>query len=788
MGVILIAYERESEQNTLDTLLSGRGHRIVRSANGLAALDAARREPPQLVVSDIVLPRMDGFALCRKWKQDERLQSIPFIFYTRRHDDPKYERFALELGAERFLARSVQPDALLTAIDELLLASKKANETTPLPALDTAAIERAHERAQTAAALEKVQALERAQQQQAQVIEHAQQMQANLRAQFGELEGQNQRLAAGEARFRRIFEANPLPMWIVDCATGGFIAVNDAALAMYGYSRAEFLALRTNELAGEEQAAAGMTAHRGKQGAVLKLSIAAREIEFDGRRAELVAAFDLTERIAAESQAREQSAAGRRMMEAVTDGFLLLDTEGRILDANAAYCRLTGYEREALLKMTAGDLEHHSSGETTTRLQLTRASGNGRYEVKHKRHDGTFLEVEVSVGSLDDARGNTVMLVRDVSQRRREQIAQRIGQRQLEFLVDLFRQADSFDEIALIRRMVEQACDATRSPLAFLFFVQPADKTMTLAAWRERGQGHVTVTTAESRPLVKSGLFYECVRARHPASSNDLSWKPQTDGLPDLQRYLAVPLITNDETVAVLGVGNREAGYNEEDQRALVALADGVWRVLQNKRAHAQTLSSLQRIDVALQGMIDALLKLSERHDPYTAGSARRIAALAVAIGREAGLDGERQHALRVAALLHDVGNAAIPPSLLAKPGALNEAETALMRTHVEEGCKLLADIDFGAPIAEIVFEHHERLDGSGYPRKLKGEEIRIEARILAIADVIEAMCSPRPHRPTRGIDAALEEITRGSGVLYDLHLAAACTRLFRQHGFQLPD
>ncbi len=102
MGVILIAFERESEQSALETLLSGHGHRVLKSANGLAALDAARREPPQAIVSDIVLPRMDGFALCRKWKQDERLQSIPFVFYTRRHDDPKYERFALELGAERF--------------------------------------------------------------------------------------------------------------------------------------------------------------------------------------------------------------------------------------------------------------------------------------------------------------------------------------------------------------------------------------------------------------------------------------------------------------------------------------------------------------------------------------------------------------------------------------------------------------------------------------------------------------------------------------------------------------
>lgn len=797
MGVILIAYERESEQNTLDQLLSGRGHRIVRSGSGLAALDAARREPPQLVVSDIVLPRMDGFALCRKWKQDERLQAIPFIFYTRRHDDPKYERFALELGAERFLARSVQPDALLSAVEELLLlAGQKTAQTASMPALDTVAMERAQERAQTAAALERVQSLERTQQQQAQLIERAQQLQGRLRGELVELEAQNQRLAAGEARFRRVFEANPLPMWIRDCATDGCIAVNDATLAMYGYNRGEFLALRTAELASKDKAhekgagagAEGIVTHRGKQGVALKLSIAVREVEFDGRRAELVSAYDLTGRLAAENQLREQTAAGRNMMEAVTDGFLLLDKDGRILDANAAYCRLSGYERDALLQMTAGDLEHHAAGETTTRLQLTRASGNGRYEIKHKRHDGTYIDVEVSVGTPEGDRGETVMLVRDVSQRRREQVAQRVGQRQLEFMVDLFRQADSFDESALIRRMVEQACDATHSPLAYLFLVQPTDRTITLAAWRERGQGHVTVTTAQSRPLANAGPFTECVRARHPTSGNDLSWKPQADGLPDLQRYLAVPMICDDETVAVLGVGNREAGYTEEDQRALMALADGVWRVLQNKRAHARTLGSLQRIDVAMQAMIDALLKLSERHDPYTAGSARRIAALAVALGREAGLDGERQHALRVAALLHDVGNVAIPPSLLAKPGAFNDAESALMRTHVEEGCKLLADIDFGAPIAEIVYEHHERIDGSGYPRGLKGEDIRIEARILAIADVVEAMCSARPHRPACGLNAALEEITRGSGLIYDLHLATACTRLFRQHGFKLPD
>ena len=305
MGVILIAFERESELSALEQLLSGRGHRVVRSGNGLAALDAARREPPHAIVSDIVLPRMDGFALCRKWKQDERLQAIPFLFYTRRHDDPKYERFALELGAERFLARSVPPETLCTALDELLANVAKANgantgNTTPLPTLDETVIQRTVglDKAQRAAEAEKVQRiaelesaqrkhdaeLEKAERKQTEAVERAQQAHARLLAQIEELEATNQRLAAGEARFRRVFEANPLPMWIADHATGGFIAVNDAALALYGYSRAEFLALKSAALeAADAEDGAGPIAHQRKDGGQLQVSLRSHEIEFDGR-------------------------------------------------------------------------------------------------------------------------------------------------------------------------------------------------------------------------------------------------------------------------------------------------------------------------------------------------------------------------------------------------------------------------------------------------------------------------------------------------------------------------
>lgn len=768
MGVVLIAFEREAEQTAIEQLLSGRGHQVHRTNNGLAALDAARREPPDLIISDIVLPRMDGFALCRKWKQDERLQSIPFVFYTRRHDDPKYERFALELGAARFLARSVAPEMLAAAVDELLASP-------PVPqAMSRAAASASPE----ATALRIRAAVEEANKRHLEALERAQQAQARLRAQIADLEAQNQQLAASEIRFRRIFEANALPMWIADHETGGFIVVNDAALQLYGYTRSEFLALKASVL--EIAPAEGTTParHRRRDGSEVSLALASQEIEFDGRRADLVSAYDLSERLAHERALQESAVSRSAVLDTIGDGVLVIDDAGRIVEANAEYCRMSGYARDALLALRVSDIE-----------DPTHYSANGsRYETRHRRDDGTSFDVEVTVGiSSTQPEANTVLVIRDISQRRREQAAQQAAWRQAEFFAELYRHAEVGDESEIVRRLIDQALEATDSPLAYLYFADGHDQRVQLAAWRDRSQAHAVMGIGASLPLADAPLVAECLRSKRPLIGNDTASRVRLASLPEFKRLLAVPMMNNDETVAVLGVANRDAAYDEDDQRTLLALAQGAWRVLQSKRAQARTLAALQRTDVALQSMIDSFVRVIERHDPYTAGSSRRVAMLAVALGREAGLDGERQHGLRIAALLHDVGNIAVPAAILAKPAPLTETEHALMRTHVEEGCQLLAEIDFGAPVADIIYQSHERFDGSGYPRGLKGEEIMIEARILAIADTVEAMCSPRPYRPAIGMDGALAEINSAAGRLFDPQLVAACTRLF-ERGFRLPE
>jgi putative nucleotidyltransferase with HDIG domain len=189
-----------------------------------------------------------------------------------------------------------------------------------------------------------------------------------------------------------------------------------------------------------------------------------------------------------------------------------------------------------------------------------------------------------------------------------------------------------------------------------------------------------------------------------------------------------------------------------------------------------------------LKQTVQALAAQAEVRDPYTAGHQRRVAKLAVAIARDLNLDPFRVEGLEVAGLLHDIGKIAIPIGILAKPTLLTQTEFAIVKGHPEVAYEILRKVDFPWPVAEIVLQHHERMDGSGYPKGLKGEQILLEARILAVADVVEAMSSHRPYRPSLGIHAALQEIQEKSGQLYDQEIVNSCVRQFELNGFQFDE
>jgi PAS domain S-box-containing protein/putative nucleotidyltransferase with HDIG domain len=206
------------------------------------------------------------------------------------------------------------------------------------------------------------------------------------------------------------------------------------------------------------------------------------------------------------------------------------------------------------------------------------------------------------------------------------------------------------------------------------------------------------------------------------------------------------------------------------------------------KRSEIELKENVKKLQMAMNSTINAMSMITESRDPYTAGHQKRVAALATAIAEEMGLLEEDIKIIHMASLIHDIGKIHIPSEILVKPGKLNEIEFSMIKAHPEIGHGILKTVEFTPPIAEIVLQHHERLDGSGYPNGLKGEEIILEARIIAVADVVEAMASHRPYRASLGKDKALEEITLSSGISYDSDVVNACLKLFKEKDFEFKE
>jgi putative nucleotidyltransferase with HDIG domain len=204
------------------------------------------------------------------------------------------------------------------------------------------------------------------------------------------------------------------------------------------------------------------------------------------------------------------------------------------------------------------------------------------------------------------------------------------------------------------------------------------------------------------------------------------------------------------------------------------------------KNAEDKLKDTLESLRKAVDTTVQVLVSAVEVRDPYTAGHQLRTADLARAIATEMGLPQEKIDGIRMAGSIHDIGKLSIPAEILSKPTKLTNLEFSIIKEHSQKGYEMLKDVESPWPLAEIVYQHHERMDGSGYPRNLKGDEILMEARIMAVADVVEAMASHRPYRPALGIDAALAEIQKNRGTLYDDAVVDACLRLFREKGFKL--
>ncbi|MBN1366268.1 MAG: PAS domain S-box protein [Syntrophaceae bacterium] len=208
--------------------------------------------------------------------------------------------------------------------------------------------------------------------------------------------------------------------------------------------------------------------------------------------------------------------------------------------------------------------------------------------------------------------------------------------------------------------------------------------------------------------------------------------------------------------------------------------------ITERRQAEEELQRTLENLRKSYSVLIKVLISAVEMRDPYTAGHQVRSADIARRIALEMGLSNEKIDGIRMAGSIHDIGKLSVPGEILAKPTKLTNLEFSLIKGHAQSGYDMLKDIESPWPLADIVYQHHERMDGSGYPKNLKGNEIILEARIMAVADVVEAMSSHRPYRAALGVEAALQEIEKNKGILYDDDVAEACLRLFREKHYKL--
>jgi putative nucleotidyltransferase with HDIG domain len=247
-----------------------------------------------------------------------------------------------------------------------------------------------------------------------------------------------------------------------------------------------------------------------------------------------------------------------------------------------------------------------------------------------------------------------------------------------------------------------------------------------------------------------------------------------------------LPMRYQDQVFGIIGIFSRTPlKLNRQEFSLLDELASDIGYGVQSHRTKLAHLEGVQRLNSAMMHTIEAVSIALEKRDPYTAGHQKRVAALSIAIAQEMGFSEDRIEGIRLGSMVHDIGKISVPAEILNRPGRLSPDEFGIIKAHPEAGYDILKGVDFPWPIAQMIIQHHERMDGTGYPYGLKGEEIAEEARILAVADVVEAITSHRPYRPSLGTKTALEEIEHGRGSAYDPAVVDACIRLFREKGFE---
>jgi PAS domain S-box-containing protein/putative nucleotidyltransferase with HDIG domain len=532
-------------------------------------------------------------------------------------------------------------------------------------------------------------------------------------------------------------QLNPNPILEVD-ASGAFTYVNPAALAAIPRPEA-LLPPDLRELMDAAGAGGERCCYReARVNGVLYGEYISFPDQFPVAR---LYAIDITAR----RRMEEQLALKGRLLDSALDLIYLSGLDGGLVYCNESMCLKLGYGRDELMSQKIpGLLSPEYARQFRRRVQKLLKKGEATFESGYLRKDGSILPLEVHARLLTlDGRTFILSVCRDISERQEAEAA---------LLLAAQKWRVTFDAIQDAVFLLDRESRIIQANRALADLVQKPFQQIIGHSCRE-----VLSKVTNCNP--------DCILTR--------MWETR-------QREMTVFNAGERWLKAAVDPIVNEAGEVTAGVHTLTDITGTV-------RAESNLRNSLEKVQRTLAGTVAALASTLETRDPYTSGHQRKVASLAAALAEEIGFTAEAVEGMRVTGFLHDIGKIAIPAEILSKPGKINLVEFDLVKAHSQVGHDILKAIEFPWPVAQAVLQHHERLDGSGYPSGLKDEEIIPEARILMVADVVEAMASHRPYRPALGIDAALKEIDRNKGILYDPGIVEACTKLFTGRGFQFP-
>jgi len=471
--------------------------------------------------------------------------------------------------------------------------------------------------------------------------------------------------------------------------------------------------------------------------------------------------FDITEQKKTEAALRESETRYRTLIETSQDLIYTIDSKGVLTYVNPTLERVMGYKKSELNGQSVSRIaapEFMDIMRDYFRMAM-KGESISVYEVDLIRKDGTEVSVEFNVTTLFDPDGNPsgrFGIGRDITERKKAEKERREYELRLASIID-------FQPDAML------AIDRDGKVIAWNRAIEDMTGVKSEEILGKGNYEHALPFYGKRRPILLDFVFF---------------WDQEIEKQYSFIKKEGDALYTETEVPFVRGESRilwGKASPLYDIGGNIVGAIESIRDVTERKQAEERLEEAIESLRKAFGTIIQVMVSAVEVRDPYTAGHQFRSADIARSIATEMGLSQEKIEGIRIAGSIHDIGKLAIPAEILSKPTKLSALEFSLIKEHARRGYEMLKDVESPWPLAEIVCQHHERMNGSGYPRNLKGDDILLEARIMAVADVVEAMTAHRPYRPALGIDAALKEIENNRGLLYDSDVVDACLRLFKE-------